>query len=281
MNYQEINREERYFCFLLGHALLSSTMFRDEFCKLVGIEAADLKVYPEAAWLRDYWSSLGYEADKNNKRKKLGKEDRGHGRRACLKKIFCDIDLKNIFEEIWDGAPFTDMSHFKSFEEDFFWSKEANGEGELVYPGRWPLALLDKYDDHREQLMWLKWSFNAKPDLMLISGPQSVLLEVKVESNEGDYSYKGKKTVRAKQLRIQRLVGRLIKELNSNNPQLPQHCFLSKCMSTAALDSSVKSVLWENVIEISQKVADEARQECDKLDDFTLKGFSDSRIINP
>ena len=55
MNYQEMNREERYFCFLLGHALLTSSLFRDRFCKLIGLPNEGLEVYPEAAWLRDYW----------------------------------------------------------------------------------------------------------------------------------------------------------------------------------------------------------------------------------
>lgn len=59
----DINREERWFCFLFGHALLSSKVTRERFSRLIKgraeLDPGNFEVYVEVAALRDYWNDLG------------------------------------------------------------------------------------------------------------------------------------------------------------------------------------------------------------------------------
>jgi hypothetical protein len=60
-------------------------------------------------------------------------------------------------------------------EKDFF--KTDGKLPKVVTPGRWPLK-----DLHDDRLKILKWSFNAIPDFIFVSGSKAVILEAKVES---------------------------------------------------------------------------------------------------
>ena len=63
--YFKFNREERFYCFLFAHALLSSNDMKFNFSQLcnsnfgINFNSNALEVYIEAAILRDFWNNLG------------------------------------------------------------------------------------------------------------------------------------------------------------------------------------------------------------------------------
>ena len=62
--FKEITREERHYCFLLGHSLLSSGVTRQKFVALINkksnhLDENNMQVFVEVAALRDYWRELG------------------------------------------------------------------------------------------------------------------------------------------------------------------------------------------------------------------------------
>ena len=157
--FQQVTREERHFCFLLGHSLLSSQLARQAFVSLAGeknvsLDADNLQVFVEVAALRDYWSDLG------NPRKYCDKTRRAR-----------ESVLRALLEH--QGLPVD-----KLMKLGFLWS--TGREPKLHSPGRWSLKLMDKElnevftDDQkradvRSLLCALKWAFNAKPDFLMIS----------------------------------------------------------------------------------------------------------------
>ena len=63
--YASYNREERFWCFLLTHSLLSSKNIRNKILTKIkevghiGLDENNLKVFIETAIIRDYWFTLG------------------------------------------------------------------------------------------------------------------------------------------------------------------------------------------------------------------------------
>ena len=183
-SYSEVNREERFFCFLLSHALLMSGQVRQVFAKLaskkcnVSLDPDKLEVYVEASVLRDYWRDLGdpvaYSPETHN------------NRRAVLELIF---EKHSISADVLD-------------KHDLFWTSTRK----LWNPNHWSEKALEEAG--LKELIKVKWAFNAKPDILLVSPESMLVIEAKVESAEGckaDTSYK--------QLEIQELVIDLWKRL--------------------------------------------------------------------
>lgn len=188
--FQQVTREERHFCFLLGHSLLSSPLARQAFVSLVGeknvsLDADNLQVFVEVAALRDYWRDLG------NPRKYCDKTRRARVRvlRALLAHQGLPVD--------------------KLMELGFL--RSTGREPKLHSPGRWSLKLMDKelnevfVDDQkraevRSLLCALKWAFNAKPDFLMISGNRALMIEAKVESGIGTYGRNGENQVQTQAL---------------------------------------------------------------------------------
>jgi len=183
--YHEVNREERFFCFLLGHALLASASVRAAVVGLLraklGLDLKDddpLQVFVEVAALRDYWRDLGdpllYDADTHSKR------------RSVLATSLREVGLP---ESLLD-------------QHGFFWTSPERQK--LWSPGRWSEDAIKAAG--LDPLLRLKWAFNAKPDLMLVTGEHVILIEAKVESGEG-------KSGGYAQLDIQKLIAQLMHRL--------------------------------------------------------------------
>ena len=158
-----INREERFFCSLLTHALLSSLYLREQFysrvkesCQItLDWQPGATEVYSEVAWLRDHWRNLGdprhWTPDLEHERIQMVS--------TCLGVVGKDLgDVEN---------------------RSFF--RTRGKVPKVVTPGRWPLSALD--DDWALKL--LKWAFNAKPDFLLVCNDRAVIIEAKVESQPG------------------------------------------------------------------------------------------------
>jgi len=184
--YHEINREERFFCFLFVHAILASASVRASVIELLrsnlrlNLKDADpLQVFVEVAALRDYWHDLGdpvrYNAETHDKRRHV---------------------LAAMLDELELSASLLD-------QHDLFWTSRERQK--LWNPGRWSERAIKAAG--LDTLLKLKWAFNAKPDLMLISGDNIILIEAKVESAEG------KNGRGYMQLEIQKLIARLLHQL--------------------------------------------------------------------
>jgi hypothetical protein len=209
-----VNREERYFCFLLAHALLMSKQVRQGFAELaertcnVSLDPDALEVYVEAAALRDYWRDLGdpvaYSQETHDRRK------------AVLELIFrkynLSVDLIERNEVFWTSS--------KKLWNPNHWSIEGLKEAKL------------------DELIEVKWAFNAKPDLLLVSPDSMLVIEAKVESAEGC-----KSEVEYKQCRIQKLVAELWQLL------IPQ--FAHRKLEPALLEVTAareNSMAWADII---------------------------------
>lgn len=171
-HYWEINREERSFVALLGHALLSSPRARDHVVDTVNgrlpasaaLDPTDLEVYVEAAPLRDFWRDLGPDPTPPGD---------AHERRHAV--------LRRILHEYAIGPDAVGS-------QGLFWTKQEPGVGKLWSPGRWPekaINALPWSPGQRQDLVTVKQAWNSKPDLMLVSGKTCVLIEFKFESGFG------------------------------------------------------------------------------------------------
>jgi hypothetical protein len=204
--YLDVNREERFYCFLLGHALLVSPHVRASFTALaqphVALDANTLEVYVEMAALRDYWIVLGDPLEYS--------EETHARRRAVLEHLLSCCTLSS---ELID-------------QQDFFWTGKGDAR-KLWSPGRWrlPKESSEELPYAVLQNLWnLKWAMNAKPDMLLMSPGAALIVEAKVESGEGSYGGKqgsegvSKRGARAeaevftaKQKDIQGLIGKLMR----------------------------------------------------------------------
>lgn len=179
--YAHVNREERHFCFLVGHALLAQREARSRFCALVAqerpgcvLDADDLQVFVEAAALRDFWHDLGDPVAYD--------EETGRRRRAVVDALLAHMGCAVGVDEY-----------------DLFWTSAARKK--LWSPGRWSIAALKKAG--LDALLPLKWAFNAKPDFLLLSSAHALLIEAKLESGVG-------RSEGYDQLQVQRLIAELL-----------------------------------------------------------------------
>ena len=187
-SYHQVNREERFYCMLIAHCLLSSKSARDGFAKVIhddtglpGIfsDTRDFEVFVEVAALRDYWRELG-----DPKRYDSGIEQ---ARRAFLHKALeWANELDSDAEKGWSRTS-PDLLD-KTLGSPFWTKKRDKSPGKLCSPALWPIEQLNKKDSSRpcvERLKRLRWAFNAKPDLLVLAGEHGVLIETKVESGSG------------------------------------------------------------------------------------------------
>ena len=229
--YQAVNREERFYCALFAHALLSSQLIRQRFADLVQsklrvvLEPATFQVFLEAATLRDYWNDLGdpftYTPETHNKRRDV---------------------LESIFNFLGVPPEAIDKHHV-------FWTTDEHRK--LWSPGRWKSNELANAG--LDQLKKVKWAFNAKPDILILSKINALMLEGKVESGEGRDQKSG-----YRQLEIQEMI------VNFLNLLVPQFKTINFTNAVLALCPAV-GISWLEVITMV---------EGGGLDDFTFQCLS-------
>ena len=216
-HYWQVNREERFYCSLLAHALLGSAQVRQDFSHLVqnkirlSLPNTDWEVYIEATVLRDFWHDLGDP---------YGYSDETHQkRREVLEAIL------NIYK----------ISPSTLDEHDLFWTTKQKKK--LWSPGKWNERAIKEAGV--EDLIHVKRAFNAKPDIMIVSGSTVLLIEAKVESGEGREGDSG-----YQQYEIQKLVARLYKLL------VPQYTDVKNAV--LALETT-DGITWQEVVPIIEK----------------------------
>jgi len=178
-------REERLFCATLYHLLLQKGPNLRVFLNLVAEKLAAAKlvdpgyataaldtaeIYVEFTYLRDWWQDMG----KANERK-----------RETICRLLSQVDtLRSIAE----GLP----ADIRGFNARFMSSRRAAIIEDIAYPGQWSVAALDVNFGQQpsvfRDLCKFKWSFNIKPDLVIIL-PQvePLCIKAKLESGEGQY----------------------------------------------------------------------------------------------
>lgn len=216
--YATVNREERNYCFLFAHALLMSNVIRSRFSALIEkksglvLEPNALEVYLEAAALRDYWFDLGdsviYSAETHERRRTVLV--------AVLKKFGLDANILD--------------------QHDLFWTSPAKQK--LWNPNHWNIEALKAAG--LDKLKQVKWAFNAKPDLLLMTPESILVIEAKIESGEGC-----KADVEYRQFEIQKLITELWQLL------IPQ--FQNRKLELTLLEVTPTrdtSISWADVIDL-------------------------------
>lgn len=178
-------REERVFCAVLAHllmqvggnlraflGLLNSRLPSDRAIPTAVVD--DAEVYPEFSFLRDWWFALG----RNNDQK-----------RDLIFKLAGRVPSLGRLDP--DALP----QQPAGFNARFMGDRGLRITRDIVYPGQWTIPALD--DQARSMalgpegfrdLCRFKWSFNIKPDLVLVvPETRPICVEAKLESKEGSY----------------------------------------------------------------------------------------------
>lgn len=224
--YTKVNREERHFGFLFGSALIHNREFASKiFEKYNSLLGSDLSgesfdIYFEVAALRDYWCDLGrsdeYTSTTHNKRRKV---------------LNLILQTKGYDPFIID-------------RNKVFWTNGNIGKGKLWCPSEWDikeLKSIERSENRPENdLVSVRWCFNAKPDILVVSNLSAVFMEVKVESGGG------KSNSGYDQLTIQEEISKLMKLLI---PNFGNSTFYNTSL-TLNDELRIRGLKWKEIIEI-------------------------------
>ena len=183
-NYSKFNCEERNYAAILYHLFLQPGNL-DRFLKLIGSKAEVVReefgIYFEYSYLRDLWSKL----EDNDKKRELI-------RTFLLLRSAGQIFSKTIYE-------------FNSY----FGAVREPSRDYIQSPGTWSLKRYAPNIKDNEDLLNIckfKWSFNAKPDIVInTSRDTAICIEAKSESGEGFYPQKSDEVAIFKERGISRV----------------------------------------------------------------------------
>ena len=238
VRYEDVNREERHYCALLMHAVLSSKTYRMRAVSLLNegtqaqLDADDLQVFLEASLLRDYWHALGRPANRAEVR----------GRRRSV--VVEALRAQGLGESLMG--------------EDFFWT---TSERTIAwYPGVWrykSIRATSLDEKTRQKLSDLRTAFKAIPDLLFLSPGSAVYVEAKLESGEGK---DGRGYTQFNNLhQIARLTKLLVPSLADGIVD----CALLTRSRAAVQPADMASLLWKDFLP----------RGADRLDSFTSRGL--------
>ena len=248
--YIEVNREERHYCALFMHVLLSSEVARTDFadlikskCEKIKLDPQRMQIFVESAAIRDYWNSLGDS--------KSYDEETAQNRREWLNLI---LKLFQFDTQIID-------------QQELFWTKEIGSK--LWNPGHWSIDKINRSGlENADYLINIKWAFNAKPDIMIISGDQVLLVEAKLVSPEGKYDNSGED-----QEKTQQRIAFLLKSLVPSFKRITFHNVLLARNTPSNEDRKWPiNITWRDIIDIVDDIRNEK-----VLDDFTKQNFKQLR----
>jgi hypothetical protein len=218
--YFEVNREERHFGFILLSEVLNNDEFRNRLFSIINeklfcnLNPNDFEIYSEVAALRDYFFDLGdsviYTKSTHQKRFEL------------LSKILSSV-----------GYPELDIN-----SHDVFWTTKNIETRKLWSPSNWNIEKIKKLEKRENDLVSIRWCFNAKPDFMIDCHNHVVFLELKVESGEGanEFGYS--------QFEIQKKISDFMKLL------IPEYQNSTFFHTTLQLKSEHGNLSWKEVIDL-------------------------------
>jgi len=219
--YTKVNREERHFGFLFGSAVIHNHEFAqkvfDRYNSILGsdLDANFFDIYFEVAALRDYWRALG-------------KTNENYSETHPKRRIVLDMILRKM------GYDPDIIDHY-----GVFWTNGNIGNGKLWCPSEWNINELKKIPSTDKNLVSVRWCFNAKPDILIVSNTSCVFIEAKVESG-GGRSNSG-----YDQLDIQEEISLLMKLLV---PDFQKHNFYNSSL-TLNDELRITGLKWREVIE--------------------------------
>jgi hypothetical protein len=226
--YSTINREERHYGFLFGSALIYDLNFAEaiitKYNNLIGsdLDFKQFEIYFEVAALRDYWFDLGdsfkYTPETHYKRRRI---------------------LDSILQQKGYDKGIIDR-------EKVFWTNGKIGTGKLWCPSEWNIGDLRNLEKKKNDLASVRWAFNAKPDILLVSNKSAVFIEIKIESGEGksDSGYN--------QLEIQQEISKWMKLLI---PEFSDKKFYNTSL-TLNNELEMKGITWLEVINALKMTTD-------------------------
>ncbi|HRZ83446.1 MAG TPA: hypothetical protein P5069_13395 [Candidatus Hydrogenedentes bacterium] len=175
--YADVVREERHFCAVLYHCMLSDPKGMERFLQLCGVEkkepssCREYRVFVEYAMARDLWNCLREDETKNEAKREF---------------LVAHAELPSRFSEKSMGVA--------SFNEALVAGPRSKKY--IQSPARWSessLAIIFAEDRTSfQKALMLKWAFNIKPDLVIeLDNDEVVCIEAKVESSEDSYGKDG------------------------------------------------------------------------------------------
>ena len=163
-SYEEINREERNLSAILYHLLSYEKNLRALLALIsypvIAIE--NYSVFFEFAMLRDLWSTQV-------------SQDNSLARRVIL-------------DYLPEAPDWLKDCSFKDFNS--YWGASNPSSKHIQMPSTWSISRMNQIKDSHLLLKacYFKWSFNAKPDLVIkLSDNRAICLELKLESNIDSY----------------------------------------------------------------------------------------------
>ncbi len=220
-SYNEVNREERHFGFLFGSAIIHNQEFAqrifDRFNSIYGsdLDSNSFDIYFEVAALRDYWHALG-------------KTDEEYKQTHPKRRIVLNTILENM------GYDPGIIDH-----HGVFWTNGNIGSGKLWCPSEWNNRELHQIEKSYNDLVSIRWCFNAKPDILIVSNRSCVFIEIKVESGGG------KSNSGYDQLNVQEEISHLMKRLI---PEFHNHNFFNSSL-TLNDELRMKGLKWIEVMD--------------------------------
>ena len=174
-SYGEVVREERYFCAVLYHALVSDKPFLKSFLDQCGHtlnESKPPRVYVEYAMARDLWHALGKGDDSNEKKADY---------------------IRTCFSPLPDNLRANlDNQSVQDFNDLFVGGGNSSAEF-IQSPGRWNKKTIYKTFNNDTNAIktayLLRWAFNIKPDIVIeIGDVTAICIEAKMESGLSKYT---------------------------------------------------------------------------------------------
>ncbi|NLV42876.1 MAG: hypothetical protein GXY07_00075 [Candidatus Hydrogenedentes bacterium] len=193
ISYGQVVREERFFCAVLFHLLISDLGFLDSFLKKCGVLEVDLsevRVFIEYAMARDLWNSME------------GHENVNHNRVLFLKEYV--PSLKEYIPKDFNS------DSIREFNQRLVAGPSLSNRF-IQSPGCWSMEKVESLilggECEVEGACMLKWAFNIKPDIVIeYSNNHAVCIEAKVESDEDMYKFENRYKITAKQTEVQKFL---------------------------------------------------------------------------
>lgn len=227
-SYTAVNREERHFGFLFGSAIIHNQEFAerifDRYNSVLGsyLEVKTFDIFFEVAALRDFWRDLGRSDEYT---------DGTHARRR---------DVLNAILQHKGYDPGM-IDHNK-----VFWTSGNIGSGKLWCPSEWNIKEIQKIEKSINDLVSIRWCFNAKPDILIVSNTSCVFIEIKVESGSG------KSNSGYDQLDVQEEISDFMKLLI---PEFHNHNFYNSSL-TLNDELRMKGLKWSEIIDMLESAMD-------------------------
>ena len=168
--YYMLCREERNLCAILYHLLLLENNLNSflKLAKVNWIADSTAEIYVEYSFLRDLWKSVW---DPEKKRRFL-------------------LDFLGYPEDYRLRT-----ASYEKFNEQFGATPKASVKC-IQSPSTWSMERYNKNghtDERFRQISYLKWAFNAKPDIVItLPGKGTLCIEAKLESGEARYPQRKK-----------------------------------------------------------------------------------------